>query len=863
MNFDNFEQFEKEVRQRVAKSYTTLDGERQEQLDNEFLALSLNPDYMKRYKELYESNKVSNTNRNGLIIPFVLGLTRLDPIANKKVPQQWVQEGDSPDIDSDCEDRDRVLEILIENFENDGRKRVAPISNFNAVTVKSGIKDAARFHDVPFQEVNQVTKAIPDKIFDEQGNEMESKLASIDLVEKNVPEVADFFKAYPQVKSEVELIKGQYRAISRHAGGVVIADDIDAIAPLTYSRGIIQTGFTDGIASRVGADMGFIKFDLLGLGTLRIISDCIHDIICYHKEDWLKEVENWADESVYYKDETGSSTSPFDYSSSEFRNFATIDQLKHRFKFIRAFYENVLSPSVIDLEDQHVYKTVYREGRFVGIFQMESEGMRRCAQSFFPDCIEDIFAAVAIYRPGPLAADVDKLYAEYKKKAESGQFQNEHPIIDQVLEKSYGLLIYQEQLMDLAGRLGGLSQKDVQKFRKVVSKKALDKEKEFIERIHAQFLNGCEQNDYSREKGEELWDKMIAFGEYAFNLAHSAAYGIVSYITAWLLTYYKHQWYTAVLNNCKKDDLARNILEITADNVEIAPPDILTSKTNWTYVPEDGQIKFGLSDVKGVGEKAALTVIQARNKEPFDPEDLFSFFQNEHISWRHCNKAKVSALIKAGAFDRYEPQILKVFEKWSVFDATIKEHRDLYKEYGEQGSEALKDKRKNYLEWKERKAKWDQYIADGGDKKNKEMKPGRRIAKTEVFWDLPEWNKKQRVQNFIELLNFVPLSDNVKEFMSYVDEMGVKPIEEHLRHHKMIQPVWFRVMAIEKRMTKSGKPFLIIKGMGKDSVETIKCWQADAFTADISDFAVAYLEYDSKWGFSTARRREIFAYPSL
>ena len=863
MNFNNFEEFEKEVRKLVAKTYTSLSQERQEQLESEFLALQLNKDYLLKYEFLYENNKTSRTNRNGLIIPFVIGLTNLDPVANSKFPIQWVQEGDSPDIDSDFEDRDRVLEILIENFETDGRKRVAPISNFNAVTVKSGIKDAARFHEVPFQDVNDVTKAIPDKIEDEQGNEIESKLASIDLVEKRVPEVYEFFKSYPKVKGEVELIKGQYRAISRHAGGVVIADDIDSIAPLTYSRGIIQTGFTDGIASRVGADMGFIKFDLLGLGTLRIISDCIHDIIFYNSEKWLSEIEQWVEESVYTESEGGKKISPFNYSSSEFRNFATIEQLKHRFKFIRAFYENVLSPSVIDLEDQLVYQTVYQQARFVGVFQMESEGMRRCAQSFVPNCIQDIFAAVAIYRPGPLAADVDKLYAQHKKQAEIGNYKSEHPIIDGILEESYGLLIYQEQLMDLSSKLGGLSQKDVQKFRKVVSKKALEKEQDFIDRIHEQFLSGCEKNGYSKEKGQILWDKMISFGAYAFNKAHSAAYGIVSYVTAWLLTYYRFEWYTAVLNNCKNDDLSKNILEITADGIEISPPDILTSKTNWTYVPEDKQIKFGLSDVKGVGEKAALTIIEARNLKSFDPEDVFSFFQNEHISWRHCNKSKVSSLIKAGAFDRYEPQILRLFNKWSVFDATIKDHRDIFKDYGEQGVDFLNEKRENYIKWKEAKEKWDLYISQGGDKNNKEMKPGRRISKTEVFWDLPEWNKKQRVQNFIELLNFVPLSDNIKEFMSHVEEMGIKPIEDHLKHNKMTQPVWFRVMSIDKRTTSTGKPFLIIKGMGKESVETIKCWQPELFIADISDFAVAYLEFDSKWGFSTVRKRDIFAYPSL
>lgn len=862
--FENFDKFEKRVRKLAAQTYNVMPKERVEQLESELLGLKLNKEYYSKYKELYESQKKHKTNKNGLIIPFLLGITNVDPIASNLSPSSWVQEGDSPDIDSDCEDRDRVLEILREKFESDGIKRVAPISNFNAITVKAGIKDIARFHQIPFQDANLVTKAIPDKILNEdETEEVESKFASIDLIRKRVPEVDEFLNKYQGIENDIELIKGQYRNVSRHAGGVAIADNIDAQAPLYRSRGIVQTGFTDGIASRIGEEMGFIKFDLLGLGTLRIISDCVHDILSNYPERWRDEIEELA-EDTFEREIEGVKFNPFEYTSSEFKNFATPEQMSHRFKFIRAFYENILHPALLDLNDQEVYKNVYQEGRFVGVFQMESEGMRKCTKSFVPNCIEDIFAAVAIYRPGPLAADVDKLYAEYKKKAESGSIVKQHPIIDKILEPSYGLLIYQEQLMALAGELGGLSQKDVQKFRKVVSKKKLKQEKEWVDKVYSQYLKSCEEKGFKKEKAIKLWEDMLSFGEYAFNLAHSASYGIMSYVTAWLLTYYKYEWYTAVLNNSKKDDLERNILEIVADGVKILPPDIIKSKTNWTYVPEENAIRFGLSDVKGVGSKAGLSIIESRKLQPFDPDDVFSFFKNEHIDWRNCNKAKVSSLIKVGAFDRYEPQVLKLFGKWSVFDETVKEHKDIFKKYGEEGVEKLKEKREKYLEWKRRKEIYDQYIAEGGDKKNKDYKPGRRVAKTLVFWDLPEWTKKDKIQFYSDLLNFIPVSDDVKKFLSYAQEMKIQSIDDHLRYDNLTQPVWFRVMSIEERKTKKGNLYYRVSVMGKSSVEKINCFTPEIFTANISDFAVSYLKYSKKWdNFTMVRNKKMFVFQSV
>lgn len=867
--FESFDDFEKQVKKIAAQTYNVMPKERVEQLEAELLGLKINKEYFNKYKSLYETKKKYKTNKNGLIVPFLLGITNVDPLASNLNPVTWVQEGDSPDIDSDCEDRDRVLEILREQFESDGVKRVAPISNFNAITIKAGIKDIARFHNIPFQDVNLVTKAIPDKILNKEGTEeIESKLAPLDLIRLRVPEVDEFLNKYIGIEKDIELIKGQYRNISRHAGGVAIADSIDAQAPLYRSRGIVQTGFTDGISSRIGEEMGFIKFDLLGLGTLRIISDCIHDILTNYPERWQEEIEEFAEDTFEcaLSNSEGSDVTfnPFEYTSSEFKNIATKEQMSHRFKFIRAFYENILHPALLDLNDQEVYKNVYQEGRFVGVFQMESEGMRKCTKSFVPNCIEDIFAAVAIYRPGPLAADVDKLYAEYKKKAEQGSIRKQHPIIDRILEPSYGLLIYQEQLMALAGELGGLSKKDVQKFRKVISKKKVKQEKEWVERVFNQYIESCKSKNFKREKALKLWEDMLNFGEYAFNLAHSASYGIMSYITAWLLTYYKYEWYTAVLNNSKKDDLERNILEIVADGVTILPPDIIQSKTNWTYVPEEKAIRFGLSDVKGVGAKAGLSIIEARKKKSFDPNNVFSFFQNEHIDWRNCNKAKVSSLVKVGAFDRYEPQIIELFEKWSVFDETVKEHKDIFQKHGKDGVKKLKEKREAYLDWKRRKEIYEQYIAEGGDKNNKDYKPGRRVSKTMVFWDLPEWTKKDKIEFYSDLLNFIPVSDDVKKFLSYAEEMQIQPIDNHLRYDNLTQPVWFRVMSIEEKKTKKGNLYYRVSVMGKNSVEKINCFSPEQFTANISDFAVAYLQYSKKWdNFSMARNKKMFVFQSI
>lgn len=850
--FENIETFKQEIEKLTKTKLGKLDEERKFQLEKELFAFQSKPEYLLFYEDLVKNNIKFETNKNNLLIPYILGITNVNPIIENQEPHLWIQEGDSPDIDSDCEDRDRVFELLQEVFESDGIKRVVPITNFNSFSIKVALKDAARLHDISFEDVNMITKLIPNKIENEEGEEVETKNLSLEFLETKIPELKEFLEKHPALYRDVKAYMGNFRASSRHAGGVVLADNIDMIAPMFRSKGIVQTGFTDGISSRAGADMGFIKFDLLGLGTLRIISDCIHEIIYNSPEKWFVKIQEMANLPL----EIEGVTNPFLISAGEFSFITDIAARKHRFKFIKTFYNNILSPSSINFDDKNVFKNVYQEGRFVGVFQMESEGMRRATKSFFPNRIEDIFAAVAIYRPGPLAGGVDKLYAENKKKAESGHKVSDHPILDQIFEPTYGLLIYQEQLMEVCAKMGKMHMKDVQKFRKVTAKKALDKEKEFAEKVHKQFLQGCEENDYPKNKAEELWNKMIAFSQYAFNSAHSVAYGMTSYITAWLLTYHKYEWYTAVLNNSKKEDLEKNILEISADGVKIGPPDIFNSGSRWSFTKTDKIIKFGLADIKGVGLKAAQSIINARKIKPFDKEDVFSFFSNENISWRLVNKSKVDVLIKSGAFDTYESDILRYFGNYNCFSKTISNHREFYVEHGKEATDILKYKQEEYAEYLK--------LIEARDSGEIDPKTKiKRVKKIETFFNVPEFSKKEKIQNYIKFLNFIPVSDSIKNFLNFANDLKVKSIDEHIKHKGISQPVWFRVVGVETRLTKNGKEHLVITGLGKNTVEKIKCWQPELFDADISDFVVAYLEYDPQWGFSTQRKKNIFKYDSI
>jgi DNA polymerase-3 subunit alpha len=304
----------------------------------------------------------------------------------------------------------------------------------------------------------------------------------------------------------LEALLGQVRSVSRHAGGVVVGDDLKKHMPLIASGGVVQTPWSEGQNVRHLEPLGFIKFDVLGLTTLAIMEGAIYHILRRHHG-----IEN-----------------------------PSFDQ-------IRDFYEQNLHPDVIDLEDQKVYKDIFQAGKWAGIFQFANEGAQKLCSNSKVESIIDLSAVTSIYRPGPLSAGVDKDYIEAKDSPQYIKY--DHPIIREILEPTYGFMIFQEQIAQLAAELGkDLTLDDGNKLRKLLTKKGLSEKKlRQKEDIRQKFLEGCYEKGY--KGGKELWRKFEYFSGYGFNKSHAVCYSIISYQCAWLYKYFPSEWMAAFLQS--------------------------------------------------------------------------------------------------------------------------------------------------------------------------------------------------------------------------------------------------------------------------------------------------------------------------
>ena len=313
--------------------------------------------------------------------------------------EEWLLTHNSgyPDIDSDVSDRDKLIELLRQNF---GNENVIPISNYNTFKLKSLIKDVSKFYGIPFEEVNAAMAPIEDdvkKIIFKPGHDKNSFVLTYEDAIQYSKSLQDFIAKHPEVAGPIKVLFRQNRSLGRHAGGVIVSENIAQNMPLILARGEPQTPWAEGMAAKHLEELGWIKFDLLGLETLRIIERCIGLILQRHEG-----VEN-----------------------------PTFDQIKD-------WFDAHMDPKNIDLNDQKVYEYVYHEGRFAGIFQLANAGAQRLFMKAKPKSIFDIATLTSIYRPGPLAANVDKLYLEARANPEKIDYQ--HPLIKKVLEPSFGCL---------------------------------------------------------------------------------------------------------------------------------------------------------------------------------------------------------------------------------------------------------------------------------------------------------------------------------------------------------------------------------------------------------------------------------------
>tara|TARA_Y100000592_G_scaffold85879_1_gene138507 strand:+ start:8555 stop:12040 length:3486 start_codon:yes stop_codon:yes gene_type:complete len=537
----------------------------------------------------------------GSLVAYALGITQIDPIKHGLLFSRFLRSDakDYPDIDYDVSDPMALKEILIKEW---GSNTVVPISNWNTLQLRSLIKDISKFYGIPFKESNVVTNKMISEATPvakkKHGIKAGVYVPTWEEVMEYSTSLQDFLKKYPVVEKHVKAMVGQYRSCSRHAGGVVVSENIDRYMPLIRSGDVMQTPWSEGQNVRQLEPMGFIKFDILGLSTLRMIESCIKRIL--------------------------------------------IKEGKHNptFADVMRFYSEKLHPDVLDTNNQEVYENVFHQGKWAGIFQFTEAGAQKFCQKVKPTSIVDISAVTSIFRPGPLSAGVDRDFMDARQNPEDIYYENE--IVEDITKETYGFLIFQEQIALLAHKLGrNLSLDEGNLLRKLLTKKGTDKAK-LKQDIRIKFISGSTEKGLSIEDAEDLWRRFEYFSGYGFNKSHAVCYSIVSYQCAWLMTYYEAEWLASYLD--KETDKKKEKAIATAKSLgySIHPVNINTSSRHWEV---KGKTLYSpLSSIKGLGAAAMDQIIENR---PFDTAEDFLFHPD--VTYSKLNKKALDVLFRAGA----------------------------------------------------------------------------------------------------------------------------------------------------------------------------------------------------------------------
>ena len=543
----------------------------------------------------------------GSLVSYVLGITQVDPIKYGLQFERFLTKGGSgyPDIDYDVSSPMELKEHLIDEW---GDNVVVPITNWNTLQLRSLVKDISKFYGIEFTEVNNVTSKMV-----HEATPLAKKAHGITAGVYNPTfeelmlysdTLRKFLEKYPQVKTHVEVLYGQTRSASRHAGGVVVGERLDEWMPLINSGGVRQTPWSEGQNVRHLEPMGFIKFDILGLASLRMMEGAVERILKRHKG-----VEN------------------------------------PTFQDIRDFYNEHLHPEKIDLEDRSVWENIFHSGKWAGIFQFTEASAQSFCKNAKPNNITDLASITSIYRPGPLSAGVDKMFLGAKQNPEDVEYLN--GIVKEVTQETYGFLIFQEQIAMLAHKLGkDLSLDEGNKLRKLLTKKGTGSVDEEKDKIFDKFHKGCVEKGMPSHEARELWNKFEYFSGYGFNKSHAVSYCILSYQCAWLLNYYPAEWLAAFLDKEPETRKERAISTAKSMGYKVEPLNVNTSGTVWEISDTGDTLIQPLTSIKGLGDKAIEQII---NHRPFKTVEEFLF--NPDIVYSKLNKKSISALCLAQALN--------------------------------------------------------------------------------------------------------------------------------------------------------------------------------------------------------------------
>ena len=521
----------------------------------------------------------------GSLVSYALRITELDPIEHKLLFERWLNPGrkSMPDIDVDfCfERRDEVIDYVRRKY---GDERVAQIITFGTIKGKQAIRDVGRVLGLSFGETDRLCKLYPAP---KQGRDFPLEDAL-----KMEPRLREERTKYPELFEYAFKLEGLLRHASRHAAGVVIADAaLDEMVPLYVDKERTETSLSiTQYSMKFVEDIGLIKFDFLGLKNLTLIEDTL-DII-----------------------KAGGKTAP--------------------------------DLNRLPLDDPDAYRLLAR-GDTVGVFQMEGSGMRRFVTDLKPTCFDDIIAAGSLFRPGPLDAVVDgktmvQHYVDRKHGRE--QVKYPHPLLEPVLRDTYGVIIYQEQVMRVAQALSGYTLEQADILRAAMGKK----NKAVMEKERERFIQGAINNGVEKESAQTIFEQIETFASYGFNRSHAAAYALTTYTTAYLKAHFPYE-FMAALTSLDMDDVEKtykNIAALRDMGIRLLPPDVNQSRVKFAVVND--AIRFGLCAIRGVGIKTAEAIIAARQQGgPYTSlTDLCMRADPQQI-----NRKVLEALVKCGAFD--------------------------------------------------------------------------------------------------------------------------------------------------------------------------------------------------------------------
>ncbi|MGH8952241.1 MAG: DNA polymerase III subunit alpha [Acidimicrobiia bacterium] len=556
----------------------------------------------------------------GSIVSYCLRITDLDPLAYGLIFERFLNPGrrQMPDIDMDFDERYRS-EMIQYAARKYGADRVAQIVTFSTIKGKQALRDAARVLGHPYGVGDRVAKAMPPAILGREATleqVMTPPPSDADSTIKdwyaNAQGLRDLYEADPAVRETVDAargLEGLRRQDSIHAAAVVIAPE-----PLTNIVPIQQKGEGAEVVTQYemyGVEsLGLLKMDFLGLRNLSIIERC------------LELVEG----------STG----------------------------VRIDIDSVV------LDDEKTFELL-QSGNTIGVFQLEGNAMRSLIRSLKPDSFNDVIALVALYRPGPMGANMHNLYAD--RKNGRAPIEELHPAVTDKLADTYQIMVYQEQVMQVAQAVAGYSMSDAEALRRAMGKKI----KSVMQAEEEKFVAGCVTQGYTEQVGRDIFGLIEHFAGYGFAKSHSAAYGLVAYQTAYLKAHHPAEYLAALLTATKKDKdrTAVYLNECRQMGIEVLVPDVNESDSDFTV--REGRIRFGLSAVRNVGEGVVEKIVEARADSPF--ESFQDFVDKVDVS--ALNKRTVESLIKAGAFDGMgDPRkgLTVVFEQ--VLDGTLERRRN-------------------------------------------------------------------------------------------------------------------------------------------------------------------------------------------